>query len=237
MEPLPLTHIPTPSGSPKSSRKRTFSPDASTTFKKKPKTDAGQAHSEKRRRRKRRRKQENQPIAHDLGAASGITHIVPSSSLAPASPVPSVSESQLSLDPSQSDAPCDRSSVPPAHSPPVIMASSPHEKRAACAPLGKERPMPTLHSDYKVRFLPVSTSSGVQTHYSLSASTKHFLRALYPLLCARSVLICSTNPLRFLHAGMSHVTSVLSTGSTLISNRNWKVEVSSAKKRVLIAAQ
>ena len=236
MEPLPLTRIPTPSGSPKSSKKRTISPDAPTTFTKKPKTDAGQAH-DKGKRRKRRRKQEKQPIAHDLGAASGITHIVPSSSLAPASPVPSVSESQLSFDPSQSDVPFDCPSVPPVHSSPAVMASSSHEKRAAGTPLGKERAMPTSHSDLKVRFLPVSISNGVQTHHSLSTSMNYFLRALLPLLCAQSVLICSTNPLRFLHAGMSRVISVLSTGSTLISNLNWKVEVSSAKKRVLIAVQ
>jgi hypothetical protein len=182
MEPLSLTRTPTPSGSPKSSKKRTFSPDTPTTFTKKPKTDSGQAHSDKGRSGKRRRKQEKQPIAHDLGAASGSAHNVPSSSLAPASPLSSASRStasQLSFDPSQPDSPFDCSSVPPpVHLSPVAMTSPSQEKRAA---LGKERVTTTLHSEQKVRFLPVSFSNGVQTHHSLSATIKHFFRALYPL--------------------------------------------------------
>jgi hypothetical protein len=86
--------------------------------------------------------------------------------------------------------------------------------------------------------LSVSVSNSVRTHHSLSTTTKHSLRALYPLLCVKSVSIYSTNPLRFPHAGMSHVTAVSSAGSTLISNlMDSKVEAFSAKKLVLIAVQ
>lgn len=236
---------PTPSYDPQSSKKRTSSPDAPATRTKKPKTDPGQGHSDKdrSRRRRRRRKQKKQPIHsgdHDLGAVSGNTQSVPSPSLAPASPLPSASrstESQLSLVSSQSDRPFDSSSAlpPPPHS---SLGTSSHGERAACTPLQSERATPASHSECKVRLLSVSVSNCVRTHHSLSTTTKHSLRALYPLLCAKSVSICSTNPLRFPLAGMSLVTAVSSTGSTLISNMmDWKVEAFSAKKHVLIAVQ
>jgi hypothetical protein len=243
MEPLPLTRIPTPSNSPKSSKKRRTSPDAPTTSAKKPKTDPGQGHSEKDNRRKRRR-QEKQPVALDSGAVSEIAQNVlpsPASPLTPASPLPSASrltESRQSLVPSQSDCPLDCSSAPPIHSSPVAMASPSHEQRAACTPLRKERVMPISHSESKVRLSSVSVSNGIQTHHSLSATIKHFLRALYPPSCAQSVLTCSTNPLHFLHAGTSLVTAALSTGSTPTSNlMDRKAEASSAKKRVHIAVR
>jgi hypothetical protein len=157
MEPLPLTRIPTSSSSPKSSKKRTSSHDAPTSFTKKPKTDPGQGHSDKGRKKKRSRRQKKQPIALDSGAVSGIAQNVPSSSLAPTSPLPSASrltESRLSFASSQSD-----SSPPPIYSPPVPMAPSSHEQRTACTPLLKERVMPTLHSECKVRLLSVSVSN------------------------------------------------------------------------------
>src|SRR6266481_8323250 len=104
MEPLTLMRAPTPSYNPQSSKKRTPSLDAPTILTKKPKTEPGQGHSDKDRRR-RRRKQKKQPIArdsgaHNLGAVSGNGESVPSSSLMPASPLPSASrstESQLSF--------------------------------------------------------------------------------------------------------------------------------------------
>jgi hypothetical protein len=245
MEPLTLMRAPTPSYDPQSSKKRTSSPDAPATRSKRPKTDPGQGHSDKDRRRRRRRKQKKQPITHDSGdhdsgAVSGNAQSVPSTSLAPASPLPSASrltESRLSLVSSQSDRPFDSSSAPP---PPLhsSLGTSSHEQRAACTPLQGERVMPASHSECKVRLLSVSVSNCVRTHHSLSTTTKHSLRALYPLLCAKSVSICSTNPLRFPLAGMSLVTAVSSTGSTLISNMmDWKVEAFSAKKHVLIAVQ
>jgi hypothetical protein len=152
MEPFPLTRVPTPSSSPKSSKKRRSSLDAPTTFAKKPKTDPGQGLSEKGRRKRR---QEKQPLAHDSGAASGIAQNVLSSPLTPTSPRPSASrstESRQSFVPSQSDSPFDSSSAPPpVHSSPLSMASPSHEQRASCAPLRKERVMPMLPSESKVR--------------------------------------------------------------------------------------
>jgi hypothetical protein len=241
MEPLTI-RAPTPSYDPQSSKKRTSSPDAPTTRTKKPKTDPEQGHSDKDRRRRRKRKQKKQPIARDSGAHNGAVsgNTLPSSSLTPASPLPSASrsiESRLSLASSQSDRPFDRSSAPP---PPLhsSLGSSPHEQRTACAPLRRERVMSASHPECKVRLLSVSVSNFVRTHHSLSTTTKHSFRALYPLSCAKSVSICFTNPLRFPHAGMSLVTAVSSTGSTLISNQmDWKMEVFSAKKHVLIAVQ
>jgi hypothetical protein len=244
METLPLTC--TPSNNPRSSKKRTSSPDAPAIITKKPKTDPGQGHSDndRRRRRRRRRKQKKQPIsrdsgAHESSAVSGSAQNVPSSSLRPASPLPLASRStasQLSLASSQSDSPFDRSSTPPpppsVHSSPVL---SPLEQRSA----RKEHVKPTPHSECKVRLLSVSVSNGddVQTH-SLFTTTKLFLRALYPLSCVKSVSIYSTNPSRFPLADMSHVTAVSSTGSTLISNlMDWEVEAFSAKKSVLIVVQ
>ena len=245
MESPTFMRAPTPSYDPQSSRKRTFSPDTLTTRTKKPKTDPGQGHSDKDRRRRRRRKQKKQPIArdsgaHNLGSVSGNAQNVPSSSLTPASPLPSASRStgsQLSLTSSQSDKSFESSSAPPTplHSP---LGSLFHEQRAACAPLRKERVMPASQSDAKVRLLSESVSNCVRTHHSLFTTTKRCLRALYPLLCAKSVSICSTNPLPFPHAGMSLVTAVSSIGSTLIRNlMEWKVEAFSAKKHVLIAVQ
>lgn len=226
---------PTPSCDPQPSKKRTFSPDGPTTCTKKLKTDSGQSHSDKDRKRRRRRKQKKQPIvrdpgAHELGSVSESAQNASSSSLTPTSSLPSTSisnESHLSLASSQSDRPFDSSS---AHAPPLhpSLGSSSHEQRA----------MPVPHSECKVRLLSVSVSNCVRTHHSLSTTTKHSLRALYPLLCAKSVLICSTSPLRSLHVGMSLVTTASSTGSTLISNlMDWKVEAFSAKKHVLIAVQ
>ena len=235
---------PTPSYDPQSSKKRTSSPDGPTTRMKKPKTDLGQGHSDKDRRR-RRRKQKKQPIArdsgaHNLGAVSGNAPNIPSSSLMPASPRPSASrstESQLSLASSQSDGPSDNSSAPP---PPLhsSLGSSSHEQRTACPPLPRERVMPASHTECKVRSLSASVFNCVRTHHSLSTTTKHSFRTFYPLLCAKSVSICSTNPLRFPHAGMSLVTAVSSIGSTSINDlMDWMVEVFSAKKHVLIAEQ
>ncbi|KAF8500152.1 hypothetical protein F5888DRAFT_1679523 [Russula emetica] len=155
MEPLTFMRAPTPSHDTQSSKKRTSSPDAHTTRTKKPKTEPGQGHSDKDRRRRRRRKQKKQPIArdsgdHNLGAVSGDAQNVPSSSLTPASPLPSASrstESRLSLASSQSDRPFDSSSAPPPlHS---SLGSSSHEQRAACAPLRSERVMPASHSECK----------------------------------------------------------------------------------------
>lgn len=150
---------PTPSYDPQSSKKRTSSPDAPTTRTKKPKTDPGLDHSDKDRRRRRKRKQKKQPIARDLGAhnleaVSGNAQSIPSSSLTPASPLPSASrsaESQLSLASSQSDRPFDSSpaSPPPLHS---LLGSSPHEQSASCAPFRREPVIPTSpasHSEYK----------------------------------------------------------------------------------------
>jgi hypothetical protein len=236
---------PTPSYDTQPSKKRTSSPGAPTTRTKKPKTDPGQGHSDKDRKRRRRRKQKKQPIArdsgaHKLGSVSGNAQNVPSSSLTSASSLPSASksnESQLSPASSQSDRSFDSSSAPapPLHSSP---GSSSHEQRAACAPLRRERVMPVSHSECKVRLLSVSVPNCVRTHHSLSTTTKHSLRALYPLLCAKSASICSTNPLRFPHAGMSLVTAASSTGLTLICNlMDWKMEAFSAKKHVLIAVQ
>jgi hypothetical protein len=226
---------PTPSYDPQPSKKRTSSPDGLTTFKNKPKPDSGQGHSDKDRKRRRRRKQKKQPIvrdsgAHELGSVSESAQNAPSSSLTPTSSLPSTSisnESHLSVASSQSDRPFDSSSAPapPLHS---SLGSSFYEQRA----------MPVPHSEYKVRLLSVSVSNCVRTHHSLSTTTKHSLRALYRLLCAKSVLICSTNPLLSLHVGMSLVTTASSTGSTLISNlMDWKVEAFSAKKHVLIVVQ
>ena len=157
----PLVRAPTPYDS-QSSKKRTSSPVAPTTRTKKPKTDPGQDHSDKDRRRRRRRKQKKQPIArdsgtHNLGASSGNAQSVPSSSLTPASPLPSASrstESQLSLDSSQSDRPFDSPSAPPPplHSP---LESPSHEQRAACAPLPRECVMSASHTECKVRLLSV----------------------------------------------------------------------------------
>jgi hypothetical protein len=244
MEPLTFTRTPTPSYDPQSSKKRTFSPDAPTTRTKKPKTEPGHDQSDKDRRRRRRRKQKKQPIArdsgaHNLGAVLGDAQNIPSSSLTPASPLPSVSrsaETRLSLASSQSDRPFDSSSAPP----PLDLSpgSSSHEQRAACASLQSERVIPVSHSESKVRLLSEFVSNCVRAHLSLSTTTKHSSRALYPLFCAKSVSICSTNPLHFPHAGMSPVITVSSIGSTLISNlMDWKVEAFSAKKHVLIAVQ
>lgn len=241
MEPLNLTRAPTPSYDPQSSKKRTLSPDAPTTCTKKPKTDPGQGHSDKDRKRRRRRKQKKQPIVPDSGAHNLGPQNVPSSSLTPASPLPSASRpsesGQISLASSQSDRASDNSSapLPPLHS---LLGSSPHEQRASCSPLRKERGMRASHSECKVRLLSVSVSNLVRTHLSLSMTTKHSSRAFYPLLCAKSVSICSTNPLHFPHAGTSLVTAVSSTGLMLINNlMDWKVETFSAKKHVLIAVQ
>jgi hypothetical protein len=156
MEPLPLTRIHTPSRCPKSSKKRASSPDAPKSSTKKPKTDPGQA--DKGRKRKRRKKQKKQPIAHDSGPVPGVAQNVPSSPLAPGSPLPSASKSTESR---LSDSPFDSSSTlpPPIRSSPVAMAPSCHEQRAACTPLRKERAMPTLHSECKVRLLSVSVSN------------------------------------------------------------------------------
>src|SRR6267154_15733 len=170
MEPLTSMRAPTPSYDPQTSKKRTSSPDAPTTRTKKPKTDPGQGHSDKDRRRRRRRKQKKQPIArdsgdHDSGAVSGNTQSVPSSSLTPASPVPSASrstETQQSPASSQSDRPdrpFDSSSAPP---PPLhsSLGSSSHEQPAACAPpFQRECVMPASHSECKVRLLSVSVSN------------------------------------------------------------------------------
>jgi hypothetical protein len=236
---------PTPSYDPQSSKKRAPSPDAPTTRTKKPKTDSGQGHSDKDRRRRRRRKQKKQPIARDSGAhkleaVSGNAQSVPSSPLTPAYSLPSASrstESQLSLASPQSDRPLDSSSAPPPPLQPSLGSSS-HEQLAACAPLRRECVMPASHSECEVRLLSVSVSNCTNSSHSLSTTTKHSLRALYPLLCAKSVSTCSTNPLRFPHAGMSLVTAVSSIGSTLINNlMDWKVEAFSAKKHVLIAVQ
>ncbi len=163
MEPLTFMRAPTPSYDPQSSKKRTSSPDAPTTRTKKPKTDPGQGHSDKDRRSRRRRKQKKQPIArtsgaHNLGAVSGNAQSVPSSSLTPASPLPSASrstESQLSPASSQSDRPFDSSSAPP---PPLhsSIGSFSHEQRADCAPHRRERVMPASHSECKVRLPSVS---------------------------------------------------------------------------------
>ncbi len=235
---------PTPSYNPQSSKKRTPSLDAPTILTKKPKTEPGQGHSDKDRRR-RRRKQKKQPIArdsgaHNSGAVSGDAQNVTSRSLTPVSPLPSASgstESQLSLASSQSNRPFDSSSAP---LPTVYssLGSSSHEQHAAYAPVRRECVMATSHSECKVRLLSVYVSNCVQTYCSLPMTTKHSLRALYPLLCAKSVSICSINPLRSPHADMSLVTAVSSTGSTLISNlMDWKVEAFSEKKHVLIAAQ
>ncbi|KAF8489696.1 hypothetical protein F5888DRAFT_1155003 [Russula emetica] len=155
MEPLTFMRAPTPSHDPQSSKKRTSSPDAHTTRTKKPKTEPRQGHSDKDRRRRRRRKQKKQPIArdsgdHNLGAVSGDAQNVPSSSLTPASPLPSASrstESRLSLASSQSDRPFDSSSAPPP--PHSSLGSSSHEQHAACAPLRSERVMPASHSECK----------------------------------------------------------------------------------------
>lgn len=245
MEPLTFMRTPTPSYDPQSSKKRASSPDSPTTRTKKPKTDPGQGHSDKDRRRRRRRKQKKQPIARDSGthhleAVSGNAQIVPSSPLTPAPSLPSASrstESQLSLASSQSDRPLDSSSAPP---PPLHPSpgSSSHEQRVGCATLRRECVMPASHSECKVRLLSVSVSNCTNSSHSLCTTTKHSLRALYPLLCAKSVSICSTDPLRFPHVGMSLVTAVSSTGSTLISNlMDWKMEAFSAKKLVLIAVQ
>lgn len=221
MEPPPLIRAP-PSHNQQSSKKRTSSPDASTTRTKKSKTDPGQGQTDKDRR-KRRRKQKKQTIVRDSGddsgAVSGNAQNVSSSSLTPASPFPSrATESQPSLVSSQSDKPFDGSSAP---SPPPLhlsLGSPSHEQRASCASLLRERVMPAAHSEYKVRLLSVSISNCVQTLHSLSVTTKYSLRALYHLLCVKSVSICFTNPLRFPPAGMSPATAVSSTGSTLISN-------------------
>ena len=245
MESLTLMHSATPPHDPQSSKKRTSSPDAPTTRTKKLKFDPAQGHSDKDRRRRRRRKQKKQPIArnsgaHNLEAVSGNAQNAPSSFPTPASPLPSASgstESQLSLASSQSDRPFDSSSNSPLplHSP---LGSSSHEPRTACALLRRERVMPASHSECKVRLLSVSVSNCIRAHHSLSMTTKHSFRALFPLLCAKSVSICSTNPLHLPHAGMSLVTAVSSTGSTLICNlMDWMAEVFSAKKHVLIAVQ
>jgi hypothetical protein len=245
MEHLTFTGALSPSDNPQSSKKRTSSPDAPTTRMKKPKTDPGQGQSDKDRRRRRRRRQKKQPIArdsgaHNLGIVLGNAQSVPSSSLTPACPLPSASratESQLSLASSQSDRPFDSSPAPPpsAHSP---QGPSSHEQCAACAPLRRERVVPDSDPESKVRLLSVSVSNCVRTHHSLSTTTKHSFRALYPLLCAKSASICSTNPLHFPHAGMSLVTAVSSTGLTLISNlMDRMLESFSAKKHVLIAVQ
>lgn len=226
---------PTPSYDPQPSKKRTSSLDGPTTCAKKPKTDSGQGHSDKDRKRRRRRRQKKQPIvrdsgAHELGSVSETAQNAPSSSLTPTSSLPSTSisnESHLSPASSQSDRPFDSSSAPapPFHS---SLGSSSHEQRAMSVP----------HPECKVRLLSVSVSNCVRTHHSLSTTTKHSLRVLYPLLCAKSVLISSTNPLRSLHVDMSLVTTASSTGSTLISNlMDWKVEAFSEKKHVLIAVQ
>lgn len=152
----------TPSYDPQSSRKRTSSPDASTTRTKRSKTDPGQGHSDKDKKRRRRRKQKKQPIARDSGThslkvVSGDAQNAPSSSPTPASPLPSASrstESQLSPASSQSDRPSDSSSGPrPLHS---SLGSSPHEQRTACAPLQRERVLPASPSESKVRLLSVS---------------------------------------------------------------------------------
>ena len=241
MESPTFMRAPTSSYDPQSSKKRISSPDAPTTRMKKPKTDPGQGHPDKEKRR-RRRKQKKQPIsrdsgAHNLGAVSGNVQNVPSSSLSPASSLPSESistESQLSLASSRSDRPFDSSSTPP---PSLNLSLGPNEQHTPCAPR-KERVVPASHSECKVRLLSVSVFNCVQTHHSLFTIIKHSFRALYLLLCAKSVSIYSTNPLRFPHVGMSLVTAVSSTGSTLISNRmDWKVEAFSEKKHVLIAVQ
>lgn len=153
---------PTPHDS-QSSKKRTSSPVSPTTRTKKPKTDPGQDHSDKDRRRRRRRKQKKQPIArdsgaHNLGAVSENAQSVPSSSLTPASPLPSASrstESQLSPASSQSNRPFDGPSAPP---PPLhsSLESSSHGQGAACAPLRRERVTSASHSECKVRLLSVS---------------------------------------------------------------------------------
>lgn len=243
MEPLTLIRAPTPSHDPQPSKKRTSSPDAPTTRTKKPKTDPGQCQSDKDRR-KRRRKQKKQAIVRgsgdNLGAVLGDAQNVPSSSLTPATPIPSasrVTESQPSLVFSQSDRPFDSSSAPP---PPLYssLGIPSYEQRAACAPPLRERVISTAHSEYKVRLLSVSISNCVPTHHSLSVTTKHSLRVLYPPSCVKSVSICFTNPLRFPHVAMSLAIAVSSTGSTLISNlMDWKVEAFFAKKHVLIAVQ
>src|SRR5258707_8383398 len=242
METLPLTCAPS-SNNPRSSKKRTSSPDAPATSTKKTKIDSGQGHSNKDRRRKRWRKQRKQPIArgsgaHESSAVSGSAQNVPSSSLRPTSPLPLASRStatQLSLASYHSDSPFDRSFTPPpsVHLSPVL---SPLEQRST----RKEHVKPTPHSEYKVRLLSVSVSNGdgVQTHHSLFTTTKNFLRPLYPLSCVKSGSIYSTNPSRFPLADMSHATAVLSTGSTLISNlMDCEVEAFSAKQSALIAVQ
>jgi hypothetical protein len=112
-----------------------------------------------------------------------------------------------------------------------------------------DRPLPiplAVKSEHKeLHFLTARFGSvaiyycfiGILTLRSPSRTTKHSLQALYPLLYARSVLICFTSPLRSPPVVMSLVTAVLSTGSTLISNAlDQKVNVLSAKKPVPSAA-
>ena len=162
MEPLTFIRSPTPPYDPQSSRKRTSSPDASTSRTKKPKTDSGQGNSDKDGSRRRKRKKQliaRDSGAHHLGAASGITQSVPSSSLTPA-PLPSTSRSTESF---QSDRSLNRlsASPPPLHS---LVGSSPHEQRTACTPLQRERAISASHSECKVRLLSVSTFTSVRTH-------------------------------------------------------------------------
>lgn len=233
MEALSLTCVPNTSSS-ESPKKRTSSPGAPTSHRKKPKMDPGHSDRDKRKRKKKKR-----PITHDSGTMLGLIQNVRSSSPAPGPPFPSASSPtknrSSSFVPSQSDGLSGSSlaSPSPVRSPSVAVASS---QEAAHALLQQERVIPTSPSTSKVRLISMFVSNDVQTLPSLSMTIKCSLRALCPLLFARSVLICFISLLLSPRVAMSHVTVVLSTGSTLINNlMDWKVDASSAKKPVLSA--
>jgi hypothetical protein len=83
---------------------------------------------------------------------------------------------------------------------PLHSSSYSHEycTGTACAPLRvSESRLHTLIGRYACCLYLFLVASCVRTHHSLSTTTEHPFRALHPLLCAKSVSICYTNPCAF----------------------------------------